>query len=282
MPATLVYFNIFLTIKREHTPLWQNHNFDAPLHSVLLIIIRIQKTQCFIYNFLYVYVLFVFLNNLTYNLLMTQERRVDWLNRIDEMVIPLKPPVFAFEETIRTTVFKTLIAVMLSARTKDQVTEAAVTRLFSKIDGPKEVVQLSVEEVAELIYPVGFYKQKAKNILGIAAKVIEDGGVPDNFDELVKYPGVGRKTANLVMSLAYGVPSITVDIHVFRISKRLNWAKGDKPEIVEEELKKKFPEEVWNRLNQVLVGFGQTICQPRNPRCHECVLNKECPSSQVN
>lgn len=212
---------------------------------------------------------------------MTERTRVEWLSRIDEMVKPLNPPVFAFEETIRETVFKTLIAVMLSARTKDQVTEAAVTKLFNRVKTPQEVLGLSEEEVAELIYPVGFYRQKAGNILGIASKVVEDGGVPDNFDELVKYPGVGRKTANLVMSLAYGVPSITVDIHVFRISKRLGWASGEKPEIVEEELKKKFPSEEWNRLNQILVGFGQTICQPRNPKCGECVLSGVCPSSEI-
>ena len=199
------------------------------------------------------------------------------LSSIKDLTDPLAPPVQSFEKSIRSTPLRILISVLLSSRTKDGVTMGASERLFSAADTPEKILALGEVKIAELIYPVGFFRQKAKNIMKIAAKLKETAGeVPTDFEKLTSFPGVGRKTANLVLSLAFGIPAISVDIHVFRISKRLGWASGDKPEIVEEELKEIFPESEWNSVNQTLVGFGQTICKPVNPSCSLCTITDKC------
>ena len=200
------------------------------------------------------------------------------LDEISRMIKPLDPPVQAFEKSIRRTPFRVLISVLLSSRTKDPVTHKASEQLFAAADTPKKMAQLPEKEIAELIFPVGFYKQKAKNVKKIAETLSNGEGerVPDTFEELTALPGVGRKTANLVLALAFNIPSISVDIHVFRISRRLGWAKGKKPEDVEIELKKTFPPQHWNRINQTLVGFGQTLCKPVNPMCSRCVISSQC------
>jgi endonuclease-3 len=166
---------------------------------------------------------------------------------------------------------------LLSARTKDPVTKQASENLFSAAPGAKEIAGLSEEKIAELIFPVGFYKQKAKNIKKIAEGIPGSGEIPGSFEGLTALPGVGRKTANLVLALAFDIPAIAVDTHVFRISKRLGWASGERPEDVEEELKNLFSEIYWNEINRVLVGFGQTVCAPRNPKCAECSITNSCP-----
>ncbi len=199
------------------------------------------------------------------------------LSAIEKLTIPLNPPVRSFEKSIRSTPLRILISVLLSSRTKDAVTMGASERLFTAADTPEKILSLGEEKISQLIYPVGFFKQKAKNILKIAEYLAETGNeVPSDMDKLISLPGVGRKTANLVRSLAFGIPSISVDIHVFRISKRLGWASGDKPEIVEEELRELFPESSWNNVNQTLVGFGQTICKPVNPSCDLCTISDKC------
>lgn len=199
------------------------------------------------------------------------------LSSIKDLTDPLAPPVQSFEKSIRSTPLRILISVLLSSRTKDGVTMGASERLFSAADTPEKILALGEVKIAELIYPVGFFRQKAKNIMKIAAKLKETAGeVPTDFEKLTSFPGVGRKTANLVLSLAFGIPAISVDIHVFRISRRLGWVSGDKPEIVEEELKEIFPESEWNSVNQTLVGFGQTICKPVNPSCSLCTITDKC------
>jgi endonuclease-3 len=125
---------------------------------------------------------------------------------------------------------------------------------------------------------VGFYQQKAKHVKKLA-RILHDsngGEVPDTFDGLTALPGVGRKTANLVIALAFNRPAICVDIHVFRISQRLGWASGKKPEEIEQQLREGFPPEHWNRINQTLVGFGQTVCKPVSPLCGRCSVNAYC------
>jgi len=199
------------------------------------------------------------------------------LDEISRLITPLKPPVLAFESSIRRTPFRILISVLLSSRTKDPVTKHASENLFSAAPTAKEVAQLSEETIAALISPVGFSNQKAKHIKEIAAAVAASGDIPGSFEGLTALPGVGRKTANLVLALAFNVPSIAVDTHVFRISKRLGWASGETPEEVEGELKALFPETFWNKINQTLVGFGQTLCAPRNPKCSECSITRNCP-----
>lgn len=199
------------------------------------------------------------------------------LSAIKELTDPLDPPVQAFEKSIRSTPLRILLSVLLSSRTKDGVTMAASERLFASADTPEKLLSLGEEKISELIYPVGFFRQKAKNIIKIS-EILSGSGeeVPSDLDQLTSLPGVGRKTANLVRSLAFGIPSISVDIHVFRISKRLGWATGEKPDIVENELMELFPEESWNSVNQTLVGFGQTICKPVNPSCNLCTISDKC------
>ncbi len=198
------------------------------------------------------------------------------LNKIEQMIIPLNPPVFQFEDGIRDTSFKILISVMLSARTKDTVTLPATRRLFARAETPREMITLSEDKIAALIYPVGFYKQKAKNVKKIARRILDLQKIPDQLPDLTALPGVGRKTANLVLSLAFNIPSIAVDTHVLRISGRLGWTKSKDPDSVEKNLKNIFTENTWNRLNKLLVGFGQTICRPISPRCNQCIITDFC------
>ena len=198
---------------------------------------------------------------------------------IKKFITPLSPPVFALERSMRATPFKILISVLLSSRTKDAVTERAAARLFAVADTPEKIMKLPADRVGRLIYPAGFFRTKAKNILAISAILSRSKKIPASLDELMELPGIGRKTANLVLALAFGIPAIAVDTHVFRIARRLGWASGPTPAAVELELQKRFPRRQWPQVNQVLVGFGQTICRPVRPKCPECVLQKTCPSS---
>lgn len=199
---------------------------------------------------------------------------------IKEFITPLSPPVFALEKSNRSTPFKILVSVLLSSRTKDTVTEQAAARLFATADTPGEIIQLTADQVSRLIYPVGFFRTKAKNILKICAILSQNKKFPATLAELLELPGIGRKTANLVLALAFDIPAIAVDTHVFRIARRLGWASGRTAEAVELELQKIFPRPQWLQVNQVLVGFGQTICRPVHPQCDACVLKKSCPSSE--
>lgn len=202
------------------------------------------------------------------------------LDAIDAMVNPLHPPVQAFETSIRKTPFRILISVLISSRTKDAVTHKASEKLFGVAETPKAMNELTETQIATYIYPVGFYKQKAKHIKQIAAILTaspgSNGDVPNTLAELTALPGVGQKTANLVLALAFGKPAIAVDIHVFRISRRLGWATAEKPAEVEQELNNTFPPEQWNRINQTLVGFGQTLCKPVRPLCQLCQITPYC------
>jgi endonuclease-3 len=210
--------------------------------------------------------------------------KLEILDKIGGMIKPLNPPVRDFEHSVRRTPFRILISVLLSSRTKDPVTHQASEQLFSAADTPGKMAQLGEDRVADLIFPVGFFRQKAKNIKKIAGILSNSGSgeIPGTFEELTALPGVGRKTANLVLALAFDKPGIAVDIHVFRISQRLGWAKGEKPEEVEEQLKKAFPSEHWNRINQTLVGFGQTLCKPVKPLCHRCEITHHCLYFKLN
>jgi endonuclease-3 len=193
------------------------------------------------------------------------------------MIAPLSPPVYAFEASLRASPFRILISVLLSARTQDPVTEKAASRLFSAAATPGEMAALPEAEIARLIYPVGFYRTKAKHILGICSVLGQDRNIPSTLAGLLALPGIGRKSANLVLALAFSRPAIAVDTHVFRISRRLGWVKGETPAEVEQELERLFPRRNWIGINQILVGFGQTICRPVGPKCRDCGLQKTCP-----
>ena len=203
------------------------------------------------------------------------------LECIEEMVRHRNAPVKEFERSIRTSPLRTLISILLSSRTKDQVTLEASKKLFQGIGNSQDLSQLSVEEIEKRIYPVGFYRQKAMQIKKIALELSRGRELKADRESLMALPGVGRKTANLVLALAFDSPAIAVDIHVFRISRRLGWCKGNTVQEVEAELMQIFhPRKEWTRLNQSLVAFGQTICRPRNPLCGECLLNTACPSAE--
>jgi endonuclease-3 len=210
--------------------------------------------------------------------------KLDILEKILQMVKPLNPPVYAFESSARRTPYRVLISVLLSSRTKDPVTHKAVEKLFSVADTPQKMSRLEESQIAALIFPVGFYRQKARHIKKIAQTLsgADEGKIPAAFEELTALPGVGRKTANLVLALAHNTPAIAVDTHVFRISKRLGWAQGKKPEDVEHELEALFPPQQWNRINQILVGFGQSLCKPIKPLCHQCEITSHCPYFKEN
>ena len=175
--------------------------------------------------------------------------------------------------------FKVLIATILSARTKDEVTIKASRKLFSVADNPYDMIKLGEKKISELIYPVGFYRNKAKNIIQICKELIEKHGgkVPDTMEELLKLKGVGRKTANLVLILGYNKMGICVDTHVHRITNRWGYVKTRTPEETEMELRKKLPKKHWKEINELLVSFGQHICKPVKPQCNTCPVQKLCP-----
>ena len=170
--------------------------------------------------------------------------------------------------------FLVLLGVVLSQRTKDEVTFRAAKSLFEKVKNPYDVLKLSEEEITKLIYPVGFYKNKANTIKQIAKDIIEKYGwkVPDKLDEILKLKGVGLKTANLVLSVWFWKPAICVDTHVHRICNRLGIVKTKTPEETEKELRKILPKKYWNKINKLLIAFWQTICRPVRPRCEECFI----------
>ncbi|WP_456484992.1 endonuclease III domain-containing protein [Desulfurobacterium sp.] len=174
--------------------------------------------------------------------------------------------------------FKILISTILSLRTKDEVTARASERLFKKADNPYDMVKLSEKEIEELIYPVGFYRNKAKTIKEICKTLIEkyDGKVPDSLDELLKLKGVGRKTANLVVTLGFNKPGICVDTHVHRIMNRIGYVKTKTPEETEFALRKKLPKKYWKIINELLVSLGQHICHPISPKCSICPIRDYC------
>ena len=180
--------------------------------------------------------------------------------------------------------FQILIGTLLSARTQDATTHAASTRLFRRARTPRTMARLSVAEIERLIYPVSFYRNKARHVKACCEMLLSrfGGRVPATLDELVMLPGVGRKTANLVMILAFKSPdNICVDTHVHRISNRLGWVKTFTPEQTEMALRKILPKRYWIPLNDWLVTFGQNICQPVSPWCSRCPLQKNCPQIGV-
>lgn len=187
------------------------------------------------------------------------------------------PAVTLTAETSRDP-FKVLISTVLSLRTKDETTAEASRRLFKLADNPGDMLELDKRTIMDAIYPVGFYKTKADNIQGICKELVEnyDSIVPDDLDELLKFKGVGRKTANLVLTLGYNKPGICVDTHVHRISNRLGYIKTKDPLDTEMTLRKKLPKEHWIDYNSLLVAFGQHQCRPISPFCSTCPISDYC------
>lgn len=175
--------------------------------------------------------------------------------------------------------FQVLTSCILSLRTQDATTAKAAQRLFAFGGDAESLARADVESVERAIYPVGFYRTKAPQLVAIAKRIVEefDGVVPDDIETLLEFKGVGRKTANLVVTAGYGKPGICVDTHVHRISNRWGYVETKTPEKTEMALRAKLPKRYWIHYNDLLVSFGQTICSPLSPKCSECVLEKWCP-----
>jgi endonuclease-3 len=174
--------------------------------------------------------------------------------------------------------FLILISTLLSLRTKDRTTREAVDRLFARARTPAAMLKLPLKKLERVIYPVGFYRTKAKAIHQICRRLIDEYGgvVPDSIDELITLPGVGRKTANLVVTIGYGKPGICVDIHVHRISNRWGYIKTKTPEESEQALRRTLPKQYWIIYNDLLVPYGQNLCLPVSPLCSTCKLTELC------
>jgi len=180
--------------------------------------------------------------------------------------------------------FSILIGTILSARTKDETTTKAVKALFSKYKTPKALANAKVKDVEKIIKSIGFYHVKSKRIIEVS-KIIDskyNGVVPDNLEELIALPGVGRKTANCVLVYAFDKPAIPVDIHVHRISNRLGLVNTKSPEDTEQELMKKIPKKYWIKINDTFVMYGQNICKPISPMCNVCKIKKSCKYYKIN
>ena len=171
-----------------------------------------------------------------------------------------------------------LIACILSLRTNDRTTYPATLRMLELAKTPQEMMNVSEDDLANAIYPVGFYKNKAGQIIELSRLIVEkyDGKVPNSIDELCTFRGVGRKTANLVMTLGFGEPAICVDVHVHRIFNRLGYLKTKTPEETEFALREKLPLEYWIPINTLLVTHGQNVCKPIKPMCDSCPVAKYC------
>lgn len=188
-----------------------------------------------------------------------------------------RPSVTVVSEQYRSA-FHVLLSCIISLRTKDAVTAMASARLFERAGSPQELVGLNVSEIVDLIYPAGFYRTKAEQIHTLCRQLLEeyDGVVPDSLEELLRFKGVGRKTANLVMTLGHDKPGICVDIHVHRITNRWGYVAAKTPDKTEQLLREKLPAEYWKKINDLLVCYGQNLCYPVSPACSRCRLADCC------
>jgi endonuclease-3 len=174
--------------------------------------------------------------------------------------------------------FRILISTLLSLRTKDDVTDAASERLFAIAPDAATLARLDVRRIEKAIYPVGFYRTKARTVRDVARRLESEfgGKVPDDIDVLLAFKGVGRKTAALVVSLGFATPAICVDTHVHRISNRLGWVRTRTPDETEQALMKLVPRSRWIDVNEIMVAYGQRVCTPTSPRCSQCAVRRHC------
>ena len=171
-----------------------------------------------------------------------------------------------------------LICCILSLRTNDKTTIGATKRMLKLAKTPFEMAKINPDKLAEAIYPVGFYKNKANQIIELSKEIVEkyDGKTPDTIEELTKFKGVGRKTANLVLTKGFNEPAICVDVHVHRIFNRLKYVKTKTPDETEMVLRKKLPKKYWIQINTYLVTLGQNVCKPIKPKCEICPIKELC------
>jgi endonuclease III len=193
-------------------------------------------------------------------------------------------PIIEFIQAQTGSPFKVLIATILSARTKDETTTQAVRKLFKVVQCPDDLRHVSLAELEKLIHPVGFFRVKAKHLKKLPDVLDRefDGHIPDTIDELCKLPGVGRKTANLVVTVAFDKHGICVDVHVHRITNRLGLIQTQTPLETEMRLREILPKRYWKSWNRQLVSFGQTLCKPIRPQCERCPIAAFCSRVGVN
>jgi endonuclease III len=187
-------------------------------------------------------------------------------------------PVIEFIHAQTGSPFKVLVATILSARTKDETTTEVVKKLFAVVHRPEDLRDISLTKLEILLHPVGFFRVKAKHLKALPDLLDREfgGRIPETIDELCRLPGVGRKTANLVVSVAFDKPGICVDVHVHRITNRLGLISTKTPLESEMTLRKILPKRYWKSWNRQLVSFGQTRCRPRNPQCSGCPISQYC------
>jgi len=197
---------------------------------------------------------------------------------LEKELIKRELPIVSQLAEERRNPFEILISTLLSLRTKDEVTAVATEKLFALASTPEEMLRLSEEEIREAIYPVGFYRNKAATILEVCRELIARfrSRVPGTLEELLTLKGVGRKTANLVVSLGFNGAGLCVDTHVHRISNRLGYVRTKTPEETEFALREKLPAKYWSRYNTLLVAFGRNTCRPVSPLCSACPVATYC------
>lgn len=207
-----------------------------------------------------------------------------WRKDISESKKNANPSVSTVAEHYRNEPWAVLASTIISLRTKDEVTLTASKRLLEEAPSPAELNNLKESSIEKLIYPAGFYRNKSSSLKKIAAILLKKHGgmVPSSMDELLALPGVGRKTANLVLNEAFGIDAICVDVHVHRISNRCGWLTSKSPDETEMILREILPLKYWKRINYLLVLYGQNLCRPVSPYCSQCVIGKFCIRSGVD
>lgn len=209
---------------------------------------------------------------------------------IDEVISKVKKSIKKYDAPVLEKFNKNLnspywvlISCLLSLRTKDETTEEVTKNLYKVAKTPEQILKLPFKKLKKIIYKTGFYNNKAKTIKIVTQKILQDfkGKVPDNLDDLLSLPGVGRKTANLVLTVAYNKMGICVDTHVHKIFNRWGYVRTKTPDETEMKLREKLPEKYWKKINNYLVLFGQNICVSVSPFCSKCPIKKECPKKGV-
>ncbi len=200
-----------------------------------------------------------------------------WIRKIKRAAVHWETPVVT-QISRQKDPFRVLVSCLLSLRTRDEVTDAASERLFSLADSPSKLVSLEKDVIEKAIYPAAFYRNKAETLSNLCRELISryDGAVPDTMDELLAFKGVGRKTANLTLTLGHGKPGICVDTHVHRICNRWGYVATKNADATEMILRGKLPKKYWIEFNDLLVSFGQNCCKPLSPLCSQCCVSEHC------
>jgi endonuclease III len=200
------------------------------------------------------------------------------MQHLEEHFFSVKTPIVDLIQAKTKDPFRVLVATILSARTKDETTAKVVNELFKVVQEPDDFDKLSVQELDKIIYQTGFHNAKTKHLKSLPKVLREEfaGRVPSDIDDLLKLPGVGRKTANLVRAVAFSLPAICVDIHVHRICNRWGYIQTRNPLESEMALRAKLPEKHWLKINSYVVAFGQNLCKPRKPMCDKCPIYRFC------